>query len=650
MREYNKTYKRLFDNANIAILEINIDGDIVDCNRSTLKMLGCKKEDIIGVKVYDPTLSPEFQSNGKRSDEFAKERIKELIKGEDQSFEWIHLKKDLSELPIEVTLFGLDNTEGKNLFVTWKDLTDLRQKEKSLLESEERFRTLFTKATDPIILHAPDINSRITHCNEAAYKLLGYNSEEGLVGKTVLDISPRIQVGDEDAIKYVEKNLKECVANGQSRFEALHIRKDNTTIWLDVILTKINFQKETYIHSQWRDITEIKKYEKDLIEAKEKAEKANRLKSEFLQNMSHEIRTPMNGIVGFSELIASETTAEGKQGFYAKVIKNSSMQLLKIIDDILEISTLETKQVSLNVEEFCLNDFIWQIFSIYDLRSNERKIPIYIKPGLNDEESFIITDKVKLNKIIINLIDNALKFTNEGFIEIGYDLSEDFIKLYVKDTGIGIESENLEYIFDRFRRGVVQTGARDGGLGLGLSISKENARLMGGDITVESLKGVGSVFTVSIPYKIAPKNTVKKLFDSKKAGESKKQKCSILVAEDDEVNYLYIQTLIKKMGKDVNLIHAKNGKEAVDICSKNNTVKVVLMDVKMPVMNGYEASRKIKILRPDLPIITQTAYTTESDRKQAFKSGCDDFISKPIDKDLLFEKLKKYVAKGKFHC
>jgi PAS domain S-box-containing protein len=393
----------------------------------------------------------------------------------------------------------------------------------------------------------------------------------------------------------------------------------------------------------FQDITQRKKIENELLIAKEKAEESSRLKTEFLHNMSHEIRTPMNGIMGFSELLLDpEISYEEKRNF-SKIIKSSSKQLLKIIDDILEISVLETKQENIFESEFSLNDLMLELFSIFNLKSKERDIPIYLKKPLNDEQSYIVSDRVKLNKILSNLLENAIRYTNEGFIEFGYAVKEDILKLYVKDTGIGIDPKNHKMIFERFSQENKELSLKHGGLGLGLAISKESAMLLGGDISVESEKGKGSTFYLTIPFKPSIPNVSQDV--KRKVLEPKpEKKYTVLIAEDEEVNYLYLETILKKSDIKINLIHARNGKEAVDICMENNKIDIVLMDIKMPVMNGLDATKEIKEKSPELPVIAQTAYSTVYDQDLAISYGCDDFISKPIKKDKLFDLMNKYLV------
>jgi len=314
---------------------------------------------------------------------------------------------------------------------------------------------------------------------------------------------------------------------------------------------------------------------------------------------------------------------------------------MQIIDDILEISRLETKQVKALKNEVCINNLLLQLFSIFDIKAKENKTPLYLKKELNDKQSTIFTDETKLNKILSNLLENALKFTNTGYIEIGYKIKMNSepveLEIYVKDTGIGIEKEKQDLIFDRFSQVEKEISQKVGGLGLGLSIAKENAELLGGNIRLESEKNIGTTFFVTIPYKPVFDN-----IDIENTDNEEDTK-HILITEDEEINLLFIEELLAKLELKLKTIHAKNGKEAVEICKQNIELDLVLMDLKMPIMNGYEATKQIKEICPDLPIIAQTAYSTMYEKEKAMQAGCNDFISKPISKDKFIEMINKYL-------
>lgn len=512
---------------------------------------------------------------------------------------------------------------------------ELQEKSDHLKSSQKNLQTVIDSISDGIIIH--DINGEVLSFNEKAKNSFNLNEKES-TNYSVFDLLAPSQ--DRDEILLI---LQKVESGTPQIIECIGIQlTTNREIELQVSLSPTLWNEKQAIVAVIRDFTERKKFEQALIDSKEKAENANRLKTEFLNNMSHEIRTPMNGIIGFSSLLEEQHLSHEKQVYYSQIIINSSHQLLKIIDDILEISTLETKQITLLEEEFCLNDLLMELFSVFNLKAKERNIPIYVKKQFHNSQSFIIADKSKINKILSKLLENALKFTFEGFIEIGYYLENDKLVIYVKDTGIGISQKDREIIFERFSQVEKGISRKHGGLGLGLSISKENAKLMGGDISIESEKGQGSTFYITIPYNSSRKPVTDSLDTTKDNANNQNKNITILVAEDEEINYFFLEALFEK-NTNFTLIHAKNGKEAVEICLANKDIDLVLMDIKMPIMNGHEAAEKIKSKLPNLPIIAQTAYSTESDKKLALKHGCDDFISKPLKKDKLFALIRSYI-------
>ncbi|HYX06929.1 MAG TPA: PAS domain S-box protein, partial [Bacteroidales bacterium] len=349
---------------------------------------------------------------------------------------------------------------------------------------------------------------------------------------------------------------------------------------------------------------ELKQTNEELYMAKEKAEESDRLKTAFLQNMSHEIRTPLNAIYGFAGMLEKPEISPEKRKSFISIIQNSSNQLIAIVSDILTISSLETKQEKVDISKICINDLIVDQLAVFKPQAINQNLALYAKQQLTDEQSVVYTDKTKVTQILSNLITNALKFTHEGYIEFGYNLADNNLEFYVKDSGIGIKEELQRKIFDRFRQADMSTSRKYGGNGLGLSISKGLVQLLGGDLRVESRPGEGAVFYFTIPYKPAREFNS----PSKPVPESKNKR-TVLVAEDEEYNYLFIEELLNNA--DVKLIHARDGKQAVDICRDNNDIDLVLMDIKMPVMDGKSAAQLIKEFRPELPVIAQTAYALE---------------------------------------
>lgn len=507
-------------------------------------------------------------------------------------------------------------------------------------ENEKRLRNYFQLGL--LGMAITSLDKGWIEVNETISDFLGYTKDE-LMRKTWSELTHPDDIDkDIDLFNSVLRGEREGY-----KMDKRFMRKDGGVIYseLSVNCVRDDNGKVKYFLALINDITERKLNETALKRAMVKARESDELKTQFLNNMSHEIRTPMNGIIGFSDLLNTPNISPEKRKYYSQLVLNSSNKLLQIIDDILEISTLETKQLKIHKESFCLNDLLMELFSIFDLKAKDRNIPIYIKKSLRDQESHIISDKNKIYKILHNLISNAIKFTNEGFVELGYQINNEELILYVKDTGIGIDEKAKDKIFERFSQESKEISQHHGGLGLGLSISRENAELLGGEITFTSKKGQGATFFVTIPYQPdQEKLNLSGISDLKNKAELNVKKYNILVAEDEEINYLYLETLLENISEQYNVIHARNGEEAVEICKLNKQIDIVLMDIKMPRLNGPDATKTIRNIRPQPPIIAQTAYSTSSDRKLAFEYGCDDFISKPIDKNKLFDLIDKYVS------
>ena len=408
------------------------------------------------------------------------------------------------------------------------------------------------------------------------------------------------------------------------------------------------------------DITERKNSQEELLIAKEKAEESDQLKTAFLQNISHEIRTPMNAICGFSEMLSKPGLSSENLKSYSNIIINSSNQLLSIVTDILTISSLETKQEKVEIQKICVNNMITELLSVFKTQAKNQNISLYSKLPLNDEQSEIFSDKTKLTQIFTNLIVNALKFIKQGFIEIGYNVKDNELEFYVKDSGIGIKSEKLNEIFDRFRQADISISKDYGGAGLGLTISKAYAELLGGKIWVQSEPGKGSTFYFTIPFKsvgelnqksvseqiekdTAISNDLVHESNQKEMAKQTKKSRTILIAEDEEYNFLLLNEFIYNM--NLNILHARDGEETVEMCKTNPDISLILMDIKMPVMDGMAATKLIKKFRPDLPIIAQTAYALAHEIERYKNQGFDDYITKPIKHEKLVELVEKYIKK-----
>lgn len=382
----------------------------------------------------------------------------------------------------------------------------------------------------------------------------------------------------------------------------------------------------------------------ELIKAKIKAEESDRLKSSFLANLSHEIRTPMNAINGFTELILNTKISESEKIEYLQVIEKSGKNLVGIIDDLIEMSKIDSNQLTPNYTVVNLESCINELFETVKITIKNKEVDFKLIPCKNPPKFNVITDDIKLKQVIINLLTNALKFTEKGCVSFGFEIDEEreLIKFKVEDTGLGIDEDNHKNIFDRFKRVDSDISIKVGGLGLGLAISKAYVDLLGGTISLDSKIGEGSTFYFSIPLKysivehitVKPINTIDLL-------KSKEQ--TILIAEDDNINFLLFQKMMQN--KRFNIIRAINGQEAVDICISNPNIDLVLMDIKMPIMNGFEAFEQIKPIRTHLPIIAQTAYSSSDDKIKIEEAGFNGYITKPLNRDHLFELINKFLDK-----
>lgn len=390
----------------------------------------------------------------------------------------------------------------------------------------------------------------------------------------------------------------------------------------------------------------------ELIQAKENAEESDKLKSAFLANMSHEIRTPMNGILGFTDLLrAPELTGEIQQE-YIGIIKKSGTRMLNIINDIISISKIESGLMEANINELNINHKLQFIHNFFKPEIKKKGIRFVIKNTLPEKEAFIKSDNEKIYSVLTNLVKNAIKHTEVGTIELGYVLKTENehseLEFYVKDTGIGIPKDRQIAIFERFTQADISDIKAFQGAGLGLSISKAYVEMLGGKIRVESEEGEGSTFYFTLPYqsKLQQKNFSKKEVKSKKTDRKLNPEAmgiKILIVEDDDISRMLISALVKNCS--LMLYQARTGVEAVDIFRNNPDIDLILMDIQMPVLNGFEATRQIRQFNKEVIIIAQTASGLSDDKEKSIEVGCNDYISKPINKDKLLALIQKYFNK-----
>jgi len=555
---------------------------------------------------------------------------------EDGSTLWHGIITDITEskkaellLKEKSDIIEAQNEEYRELNIELQTAKErAEESEKKIKEQNEEIENFFSCTID--LLCIANIEGYFIRLNKEWEHTLGYTLKE-LEGKKFLDfVHPDDKEETLQTLSILNKQIE--ILNFTNRY----LCKDGSYKWIEWR----SYPNGNRIFAAARDITSRKLIELELTLAKEKAEESDRLKTAFLQNMSHEIRTPMNSIIGFSKLLDKPELSPEKRKSFTTIIIDNTNQLLSIVTDILTISSVETNQVKTNIQKVNINNVLLDLIAVFKPQATNQNISLYAKQQLNDKQSEVYTDKTKVIQVLTNLITNALKFTHEGSIEFGYELRRDepsgaSLQFYVKDTGIGIPIEQQEKIFERFRQADLSISRKYGGTGLGLSISKAFVELLDGNIWVESEPEKGSTFYFSIPYKAVHEMEISNI-------QKNENSISILVAEDEEFNYLLLEELLIDFGYP--LIHAKDGNEAVEICKSNPTIGLILMDIKMPIMNGHQAAKLIKEFRPDLPIIAQTAYGLQDEIKQ-YSGIFDNYITKPIMEDELKDKVMRFIDK-----
>ncbi len=534
------------------------------------------------------------------------------------------LLKELQELRQENNSLKASNT----------DISKYKKAEKALLVSEIRYRRLFESAKDGILILDAE-TGKIVDVNPFLIDLLGFTYEQ-FVEKEIWEIG-----SFKDIISNYDKFL-ELQKNKYVRYHDLPIvTNKGQKIHVEFVSNEYLADNRNVIQCNIRDISQRIKIETDLIEAKEKAEESDRLKSAFLTNMSHEIRTPMNGILGFTELLKEPNITSDDIQDYIQIIQISGTRMLNTINNIIDVSKIESRLIQINISETNINEKMEFTYKFFKPEVEFKKLQFILKNGLTTKESIINTDNEKVYGILTNLVKNAIKFTYEGSINFGYNRKGGFLEFFVKDTGVGIPENQKKLIFERFRQGSEAHNRAYEGSGLGLSIAKSYVEMLGGKIWVESQEGKGTIFYFTIPYNAVPeeKTEIKDVVSSD-LKEIQLHNLKILIVEDDEISYSLLVRMLKKISKEV--LHAMTGAEAIETCRNNPDLDLVLMDIRIPVMDGNEATRNIRQFNKDVIIIAQTAYAFSGDKEKAIEAGSNDYISKPINMTLLYELIKKH--------
>ncbi|MFC0878513.1 ATP-binding protein [Saccharicrinis sp. FJH2] len=524
-----------------------------------------------------------------------------------------------------------------------RDITETRSAQKEIKNQKERLQHVI--AGTNIGTWEWNVQTGETVFNERWANIIGYTLDELMP----VSIKTWNHFVHPDDVEKSEESIQRHF-DGKDEFYEQECRmkhKNGNWIWIldkGKVVTRTSEGKPEWMFGTHQDITDRKNSEKELLIAKEKAEESDRLKSAFLANMSHEIRTPMNAIVGFASFLHDKDLNQEEIRKYSEYIISSGDHLLELINDIIDISKIDAGEIRTTIDETNLTELLQEVYGIFEpqMKLKQKEGNIILDAKIPEENFYVLSDIVRLRQILLNLINNALKFTHEGKVEFGFEENGNEIVFYVQDTGIGISEKDQEIIFERFRQASGSTEKIYGGTGLGLSIAKAYVELLGGHMHLTSVPGSGSTFSFSIPN-----NKVEKEAEV----TSKKETAlplafngeHILIAEDDFISFSYLSEILSNYNLKVS--RAESGEEAIKLILNDPTINLVLMDILMPVMDGLTATRLIREKQINIPVIAQTAYAFESDRERSIGAGCNEYLSKPIKEPVLIDVLHKFLKK-----
>lgn len=627
-------YKAIFGNTGTATCILNHNRTISLVNSKFEELSGFLKEEIEGKKKWFEFVAEEDLQ--RMSEYFNKRR--ESGYNIPQQYEFTFVRPDGGRRNIFLTI---DSIPGTTEFVaSLLDITDRKKMEEELKSSEEKFRLISASAQDGIIL----INNlgEIIYWNPAAEKIFGYSFAEVLNKK----LHPLIMVPKyfDQHVKAFSQFTKSGAGDAIGKITELEGRKkDGSIINIELSLAGMQLPNGFGAVGIVRDITERKRAEAELIAAKERAEESDRLKSAFLATMSHELRTPLNAIMGFSRLINKELPLSEIEEM-AELIYQGGSKLLKVVESVFDVAILQAKGLALTISEFPILDLfdgLRQHLNAEITKEGKQHVKTSFLHPENSDRVSIKTDRVRLTQLLVNLISNAVKFTESGKIDVGFSMTGQDITFFIRDTGIGIPKDKTAIIFEQFRQVDDAHTRKYEGVGLGLTICKEIATMLGGSLHVETELGQGSIFYFTLPGSVIFTDNI--TTDKKEEPSINLSGKTILIAEDIESNYILIELMLKPTG--VKLLWAQNGEQAISFVKEQPDIDFILMDMRMPGIDGYLATREIKLMRPDMPVIAQTAYALANEKQKIFEAGCDDYISKPFSRQTLIDVIRKYSKK-----
>jgi len=613
----------------VGIWDYDIVSNVLLWDEQMFALYGIDRKDFIGVyEAWQNGVHPDDKELGDKEIQMAILGEKEF----DTEFRVVWPDGSIHNIRALATVQRDESEKALRMIGTNWDITELRQAEKQKLDdSESRYRSIFHGSPDGVMI--TDRETKINmFANPTQCKMLGYTEDE-LKTMTIAGIHPSDTFPDTIA-------EFESIAHGKKAI-ALNIqclRKNGEIFYADIARSFMTINGRKCIVGFFRDITQRRQAEIALKEALVKAESGDRLKTAFLQNISHEVRTPLNGILGFGNLLAEPDLTSEEKHNYTRLLKASSDRLINTITDYIDISLIVTGNVEVSLKAVNATKVLKELQTMFQHDCDAKNITLRLVIPKDQEHFTLITDPELLKKSISCLMNNAIKFTDHGTVTLGYSIKSYNVEFFVIDTGIGIDSEAHERIFEPFVHENM-TGTREyQGSGLGLPIIKGFLKLLGGEIRLESEKGKGAAFFFSLPMEQGTTEENEPI--EPLIGNTEIIRPVILVAEDDLNIDLYMEIILQPITSAI--FKAPNGKEAVEMCRLHPEISLVLMDVKMPVMDGLEATRQIKSFRKDLPIIAVTAYALGRNKKEALDAGCDDFLSKPVSRQDLYEKFVKF--------
>lgn len=680
IKENVERFQNIFNQSPIGIGYYDKEGNCIEINQAACRIFGIADDQrVVGFKLLeDPNISPELFAELKKGKQitYISEFDFELVKKHNlyptsrsgkiftsvsispirdnnsnilgyigQVQDITNQKKVEDALQKQIAEYEVLNKEykiqNKELSSTLNKIQNINKElaitKKKIEESEKKYRSI-VEATSEWIWET-DLHGKHIFSNQAIESILGYKLEE-FINTNAFDFmhSQDIEIVKKKYSEHIKSKSgwRNWIIRWRHKDGSIRYLESNADAIFDISGNHIGFRGAD------RDITERKKSEEELQKAKQKAEESDKLKTAFLANMSHEIRTPMNGIIGFTELLKTPDLTSTEHSKYIDIIQQSGERMLNIINDLIDISKIEAGQVEIALAPASINKLLDNLYEFFLPEARKKGLNLSVKKELTDHRSIVITDETKLNQVLSNLIKNALKYTDTGGIILGYRIENNFAQFYVQDTGIGVRKEYHQKIFERFLQGEVDKDKALEGSGLGLSISRAYIEMLGGKIWVESEYGKGATFYFTIPYNFFDESTSEDEI-LKAPKDQVISNLTILIAEDDETSYIYLKEILKP--HNIKILRTLNGEDTVKLATLDPKIDMVLMDIKMPIMNGFEATKIIKQKRPELPIIAQTAYALSNDSKRALEAGCNDYIAKPIHKDVLLQKIRRVMIR-----